>query len=59
MCYDSELVSAVKDALHWFSTFGYNSYGIACKDDFEDHVNVEIRLREALADHINSAGQSI
>lgn len=55
MCCHSELIIAVKEALHWFSTFEYNHYGIACKDDFEDHINVKIRLEEALASYFSDA----
>lgn len=39
---------ALERAKEWFESFGYNAYGIAVCDDFEDHEAIVEEIKYAL-----------
>lgn len=43
-----QLVEAADNAQAWFSTFGYNAFGITMSDDHSDHEPILHLLRTAL-----------
>lgn len=43
-----EMKAALERAQEWFSNFGYNVYGIAVSDDFEDHTEIIQEIKYAL-----------
>lgn len=47
------VICAIHDVISWFDNFGYNEYGIACKDYFEDHEEINERLKRALKEIMN------
>lgn len=47
-CRINNLEQAIKRAIEWFKNFGYNSFGIACQDDVEDHSTVLTELEEVI-----------
>jgi len=39
---------ALERAEEWFENFGYNAYGVAVSDDFEDHTEIIQEIKDAL-----------
>jgi len=40
--------AALESAEVWFSNFGFNVYGVAVSDDFEDHTEILQEIKDAL-----------
>jgi len=43
-----EMKAALDSAKVWFSKFGFNVYGVAVSDDFEDHTEILEEIKAAL-----------
>lgn len=43
-----EMKAALERAKEWFESFGYNAFGIAVSDDFEDHTEILQQIKDAL-----------
>jgi len=43
-----EMKAVLERAKEWFSNFGYNVYGVAVCDDFEDHTEIIQEIKYAL-----------
>ena len=44
----NERKAALERAKEWFESFGYNAFGIAVSDDFEDHIEIIQEIKYAL-----------